>query len=98
MIVRPKAERDIAETVAWYDEQCEGLGDEFQGCLDEVFAHIELMPELYRVLFQRVRRAPVRRFPFLVYYQLDNGVVVVVAVMHGQRDPNRWKARLSDEN
>jgi len=42
----------------------------------------------------------VDRFPYGVAYQVDEGCVLIAAVMHLKRDPRRWeetlKGRLGD--
>jgi plasmid stabilization system protein ParE len=41
-----------------------------------------------------VRRALTRRFPYAIFYLVDEEQVVVIAVFHSSRDPKEWKARL----
>jgi len=33
------------------------------------------------------------RFPFGVFYEIDDEGVVVIAVRHGSRHPDRWQRR-----
>lgn len=91
--VRPEAEQDLEEAASWYEEQRPGLGNEF---LDEVlrtFGKISEQPALYPLLHRNTRRALTLRFPFGVYYRVQEETIVVVAVMHGSRSPRRWKQR-----
>jgi toxin ParE1/3/4 len=39
------------------------------------------------------RRALVRRFPYAVYFRPTADETVVLAVMHGRRNPRRWRSR-----
>jgi toxin ParE1/3/4 len=41
-----------------------------------------------------VRRAFVPRFPYGVFYTLDDGVPTVIAVIHLHRDPAEWQRRM----
>ena len=91
--LRSKAEQDLADAAAWYEEQRQGLGHEF---LDEVLtmlASIAETPLMYPHVHRNTRRAVIHRFPFGVYFRVENAAVVVVAVMHGSRNPRRWKSR-----
>lgn len=91
--VRPEAEKDLSDAAAWYEEQRPGLGHQF---LDEVLAvlsTISKVPMMYPSIHRNTRRALIRRFPFGVYYQVEDAAIVVIAVMHGSRDPRRWKSR-----
>lgn len=91
--VRPEAEQDLQEAANWYEQQRTGLGNEF---LDEVlsaFNKISEQPAAYPTMHRNTRRALTQRFPFGVYFRWHAGVIVVVAVMHGSRSPQRWKQR-----
>lgn len=91
--VRPEAERDIEDAAGWYEQQRLGLGQEF---LDEVLGSLRRLteqPDLYPTLHRETRRVLTHRFPFGVYYRVDREMILVVAVLHGSRDPQRWKQR-----
>lgn len=55
---------------------------------------IAVSPLIYPVVHRNTRRALMHRFPFGVYYRVDSSEVIVVAVMHGSRNPLRWKTRV----
>ena len=91
--LRAEAELDLADAALWYEEQRSGLGHQF---LDEVLAAFSMIadtPLTYQVVHRRTRRALVHRFPFGIYYRVETSVIVVVAVMHGSRNPRHWKSR-----
>ena len=77
----------------WYDEQHPSLGAEFLRSAEATFARIERNPELYPVVDEQSRRAPVRRFPFAIYYEIEPDQVVIYAVWHYRRDPKGWQQR-----
>ena len=90
---RQDAETDVADAAAWYENQSAGLGAEF---LDEILTtcnSIAENPQMYPVLHRHTRRAVIHKFPFGLYYRVDSGLVTIVAVMHGSRDPNNWQKR-----
>lgn len=91
--LRPEAEDDLADAASWYQDQRLNLGNEF---LDEVMAtlaNIASDPLMYPELDRNTRRAVIHRFPFSIYYRVENETIVVIAVMHGSRHPLRWKTR-----
>lgn len=91
--VRPEAERDIEDAAGWYEQQRPGLGQAF---LDEVLQSLRQaaeQPDLYPTVHRGTRRALTRRFPFGVYFRVEREMIVVVAVLHVSRDPQRWKQR-----
>jgi plasmid stabilization system protein ParE len=92
--LRPEAEEDLADASAWYEEQRQGLGHEF---LDEVLTMISSIAEaplVYPDIYRNTRRAIINRFPFSVYFRVERATIVVVAIMHGSRNPRRWKSRI----
>jgi plasmid stabilization system protein ParE len=91
--VRAEAAADLQEAAAWYEQQRLGLGNELLDAVLTAFARISEQPTLYPVVHREVRRALTGRFPFGVYYRVESAYIVVVAVMHGRRDPQRWKVR-----
>jgi plasmid stabilization system protein ParE len=91
--LRAEAEFDLAEAALWYEEQAAGLGGQF---LDETlaaFVSITEMPLACQVIYRNTRRFLIHRFPFGIYYRVEENTIVVVAIMHGSRNPLRWKGR-----
>ena len=93
LIVRPAAESDLVDARRWYEEQREGLGDDLLLCVEETLDRIRRMPELNAPGYRGIRRALIRRFPYVVYYRFDGSMISVLAVMHGRRDPKDWQSR-----
>ena len=94
MIIRPEAEADVVTARAWYERQREGLRAAFLLCVEEVLDHIDRTPALYPVVYQEVRRAFTRRFPYAVYYRVADNDVVVLGILHTRRDPQEWQSRV----
>lgn len=93
LIINPEAEADLAEARSWYESKQEGLGDQFLQGVDDAFAGVRRSPEAYRVVYQDLRQAVVRRFPYHVLYRVDDDQITVVAVYHSRRDPRGWQRR-----
>jgi plasmid stabilization system protein ParE len=90
----PEAEVDLAEAIAYYETQLSGLGDEFVAAVEQQLERIVENPALYQVLHRGVRRAVMRRFPYGIFYWVEEQAVVVFAVEHLARDAEHWKRRL----
>jgi plasmid stabilization system protein ParE len=91
--LRPEAELDLSDAALWYEEQRPGLGHQFLDEVLAIFSKLAETPLLYPIVHRNTRRALIHRFPFGVYYQVEDTAIVVVAVMHGSRHPRRWKSR-----
>ena len=64
--VRRAAELDIAEAQVWYETQQRNLGGEFRAEVSRVIDRLSGMPLIYQIVHRDVRRAIVRRFPYLL--------------------------------
>ena len=93
MIIRPEAEADLVDARNWYEEQRQGLGAEFLLCVEEVLERISRMPEMHAVVYEGVRRALTRRFPYAIYYRIEANEIVVLGILHIRRDPRGWQSR-----
>ena len=91
--LRPAAAADLEEAAFWYEARRRGLGLEFIAAVRSALAVIADTPEAWPVIHRRTRRVLLERFPYAIYYRLYPGRVLVVACLHGRRDPRRWQAR-----
>ncbi|MFZ6046890.1 type II toxin-antitoxin system RelE/ParE family toxin [Pseudomonas sp. CR3202] len=87
------AEIELAEAVAWYEEQAPGLGDAFLIELVRVFRLIEHYPDAWHSLSQNTRRCRLARFPYGVIYAQDGDDLLVLAIAHLHRAPEYWRDR-----
>jgi plasmid stabilization system protein ParE len=94
ILFRPEAEAELVEAAKWYEERGKGLGADFLRAVDVAIAAIERHPFAYRKVFGEVRRVLLRRFPYGVIYAVTDDEIVILACMHGRRDPRRWKERV----
>ncbi|NLS92551.1 MAG: type II toxin-antitoxin system RelE/ParE family toxin [Planctomycetaceae bacterium] len=90
---RPEVPDDIGEICRWYNERRVGLGQEFVEELYATLSRIEADPELYVTTYRDIRSVRLHRFPCVVHYRLLNDTILVLAVMHGRRDPATWQGR-----
>jgi len=94
LIIRSEAKADLLDTFHWYQEQRQGLGHDFKLCVEEVISKIQRNPFVHKEIFQNVRRSVARRFPFGVFYIVEDEKIIILAVLHARRDPVKWKNRI----
>lgn len=87
--VRPEAELDLLVAAGWYETQRPGLGAEFIEELSLVVASLAENALLYADLFEGVRRVFARRFPYAVSFQIVDGEVIVISILHMHRQRTR---------
>jgi plasmid stabilization system protein ParE len=93
VFVRPVAEQDLLEAQRWYDGQRSGLGAEFRQAVDLVLQKLGESPLIHPVAYRGIRRAAVRRFPYLVYYSVRADRIEVIGCLHSRRDPKLLRMR-----
>ncbi len=91
----PDANSDFSESTSWYKEQKSGLDNRFYLAVVGSIGLIAENPFLYAVRHKGIRAAPIKNFPFSIYYVVEEiwQLVVVIAVLHHARNPMIWKDR-----
>jgi plasmid stabilization system protein ParE len=92
-VLRRVAEQEFDESIAWYESQRKGLGQEFRATIEDYFQQIADHPEWFTKVRGEVRRAVVHRFPFVIHFLIEPERIVVLSVFHTSRDPEQLKIR-----
>lgn len=93
VVFRRAAQSEFEAAALRYDMQQPGLGAQF---VAEVSRAVELAatyPDRFSIRYADIRRAPVRRFPYSVFFRVESERIVVLAVFHARRDPMIWRTR-----
>ena len=91
--VLPEAQAELLEAFHWYEERSKGLGAEFFRTVQACMSSIERNPEMYPFVYHDIRRALLRKFPFGIFYVIDQQRIAVLACFHSKRDPDKWRER-----
>lgn len=89
------ASRDLIDGYRFYETQAEGVGAYF---LDSLYSDIDsliLSAGMHPVHFGNYHRLLSKRFPFAVYYRLEEQTVLVYAVLDCRRNPAWIRKRLT---
>jgi plasmid stabilization system protein ParE len=92
--ILPSAIKDLHEGRLFYERQGEELGEYF---FDTLFSDIDsliLFPEKHSQIFG-YHRLLSKRFPFSVYYKIQNDVATVYRVLDQRQNPDKIKSALS---
>jgi len=79
IVLSPEAEADALEAFRFFEERREGLGERFRDHLGRAFARVQEQSGESPVVYRKLRRKLVQRFPYMVLYQLLPGVLYIVA-------------------
>jgi toxin ParE1/3/4 len=89
-----EVESDLSEAASWYDSQRLGLGSEFLLAVEAALAAIQRSPQTFPKKRGQIRRALVRRFPYAVFFFIEDKVIHVIAILHAKRNPGVWRRRI----
>lgn len=87
--IKYEAVVEIEDAYYYYEEQQTGLGDTFHKFLDKSFTSITKTPLGFKAISDKRRQAIVKKFPFVIIYEVFEDTIVVFAVFHNSRNPNR---------
>ena len=84
----------MAEAFEWYEDRKAGLGHEFLAEVRQALRAVAEQPLRHPILYRNARRVLTRRFPYKVYYLVEDERVEVLGVAHVRRDPQTWRGRV----
>jgi plasmid stabilization system protein ParE len=93
VFVRPEAEAEISEAIAWYQDNSPPSALAFIEQFRNALMKLSENPYQYQVIGADIRRAPLGRFPYGLLYALAGDAVLVLSCFHGRRDPALWRGR-----
>lgn len=84
---------DIQQGTDWYNQQLDGLGQRFQKQVKSQILSLKRNHSSYSIRYKDVRCMPIKKFPFMVHFSVDESqrIVEVFAVIHTRRNPSIWK-------
>jgi plasmid stabilization system protein ParE len=89
-----EAEQDLLDGAHFYEMQISGLGEYFLNSLFSDIDSLQIYGGIHSVHFG-YHRLLSKRFPFAVYYRVENDEVRVRAVLDCRQDPDTVMKRLT---
>ncbi|MDP2792818.1 MAG: type II toxin-antitoxin system RelE/ParE family toxin [Sulfurisoma sp.] len=90
----PEALAEFRDAAAYYEKHQPVLGSRFINAVESAIAHIKESPTSWRIVEDDVRRYLTKVFPYAVLYSIEDGYILIVAVMHCRREPGYWRKRV----
>lgn len=90
----PQAEAELSSSVAFYDQEREGLGTEFGEEVARAVAFVTVHPDAGTPIRKKLRRWRIRRFPFVIIHRVEDGHLYILALAHQRRKPGYWHYRI----
>jgi plasmid stabilization system protein ParE len=89
----PLAEAELQDVVSWYEARVGGLGARFIAAIRHRTGEILESPRRWPAI-RGTRRVLVGAYPFaIIYREISDGEIEIVAVAHLKRRPGYWTQR-----
>ena len=91
LIIKEEAQLEVMEAFLYYERKQNGLGDLFLDHLTSYFRWIRNYPLYFSQKRKPFREAVVKRFPYIIIYEVREGEVIVYSVFNTWQDPAKKK-------
>lgn len=98
LVFRPEVEEDAISGYLWYEKKAVGLGEEFLSQFFEYTSDMLRKPLVYRKTYGEFRRRLLKKFPYAIYFQIEDHKVIVFGLFHCARDPKKIEESLTNRN
>ena len=89
----PEAVSEYYESLRWYGDIAPSLSQRFAQAVEDTGRTVAEHPFRFPVVYKDRRRAGVRRFPYSLFFLVEDTRIVVIACFHGKRDQQHWQNR-----
>ena len=92
----PLAGEEIEEAALWYNSQQTGLGRRFTQIVRNDIKFVCKNPLAFALRYKNVRAIPLKKFPFLIYYRVNetDKQIIVISVFHTSQNPEKLETGL----
>lgn len=92
----PGATQDVTEIIDWYSGKSITAASNFLLQLKKSEERISNNPKLFRTFRKSYKRANITRYPFTVFFKLEETTVTILAVIHFARSNKYVKGKLKN--
>jgi len=85
----PIAEANLAESKVWYEGKQIGLGEKFIQQVEFYFSRIQSNPKHFPLKKRNFREVYVKKFPFVIIYQIIENDIIVFTVFNTHQNPEQ---------
>lgn len=97
-VFHDEALNEYAEAALHYKKISRNLGRIFVEEVEESIEKIQAMPETWMIVEDNIRRYLLQRFPYGIYYSIEEHFILIIAVMHLSRKPGYWAKRMGSKD
>jgi len=91
--ISDNAEIDFNKSYQYYFEDSLKVADAFFRRIDSSLGRIKHNPFSFPTAHKNIRKYVIKKFPFVIYYQVEDSIIKVIAIFHTSRNPEIWNER-----
>ncbi|CAN5371612.1 hypothetical protein BH09BAC5_BH09BAC5_22140 [soil metagenome] len=89
IILHSEIKSDLTNAALWYENHQIGLGVEFIDEFNETLICIQKYPGAFPLKAKKLRNISMKRFPFIVVFEIIENVVFVSLLIHAKQKPSK---------
>ena len=89
------ASDDLVEGFDFYERIDQGIGDYFLTSLYSDIESLKIFGGIHRRVYRNLHRCLSKRFPFAIYYTIEDDTVIVRAILDCRRKPSWIRSKLN---
>jgi len=89
---------EAVEAREWYASRRDLLGIAFFREMERQIQNIADNPMRFPVIYNDVRRAILMKFPYILYFKIENESAIVIACFHSSRNPSKLSGHIKKIN
>lgn len=94
IIFHPEAQDEYEKALAWYQARSPRAASRFEAEVQRLLGLVQVHPESFPAYDDDHRFAVLRRFAYLLVYQVQTDRICVVAVAQAGQRPSYWRGRV----
>jgi plasmid stabilization system protein ParE len=92
--ISEEAENDFDNSYEYYYDDSPNVADAFFQIINDSLEIIKKSPLSFQRIHKSLRNFTVKKFPFVIYYQVVDYTIQVIAIFHTSRNPKIWTERI----
>lgn len=92
--ISEEAENDFDNSYAYYNDESPNVANKFFQFINDSLENIIKSPLSFQKIHKDLRKFTVKKFPFVIYYQVVGYTIKIIAIFHTSRNPKIWSERI----
>ena len=84
------AAKELLQARSFYEVEVTGLGEKFSSEIKSALKRISNFPTAWPILKNEIRKCIVRKFPYNLFYSIEQDFILILAIAHHHRKPYYW--------